>query len=1089
MKSTDAPVWPNLVRGAAFIALLLSCGVVGSESPTETEDLSRATGRLGPECAAPANAIVAENCREDGIADRTDWDLPDWNLLDPNGCGPSIRQMPNSPGLPSGTVCQSVHGPFFEHDYPYFEGFSTKFSVFPGETIQFKVQSNAQPFEIRIYRLGWYQGKGARLVTSFAGIPQAQPSCLAITSEGESIPSCANWVPSGQWVLPIDAVSGLYLAKLVRAGGAEQAHVPFVVREPSTGVAADVVYQFADSTWQAYNTWENRLRYMDATTRTCLDGAASTGNPRCTGSIYDNYNSVSYDRPWWNRFMSHFGGPIQGPYHWLFDVELPMIRFLERNGYSVGYMASADTDSTPNPLLGRKAYLATGHEEYWSGSRLSAVEQAAQNGTNMLFLAGNLAYYKTRWKPGPDGTPNRILVVYKHEREVLDPLRNTVDWTGVWRNVLPNAAYSRPSAQPARSGNALTGVSPAAAFIFPAPLSPHPGFAGANLTVPASMGGLRFWRNTTCASGGCILGRGGNVAFEMDARADRYYEPFVGVQPAGLISTSATVANNGWVQGTTPSTTGLSYGLATYTDDALPTCSQCTEAFLTSVTVETTLHRKSSGALVFAGSSFRWAQALDDARSWGFDTNNTGVMDAGVFPGTGVSRDMQQATVNVLTDMGVQPGSLMSGIVAATKSTDVTAPTSHITEINRSTGVITGTASDVGGVVAGVEVSFDNGTNWHGAVLTNAATPTTWAYAAVEPANITPRVRAVDDSGNVETSHGPDSPLAASDGFTVLTTAPTAPGNQNLSNSYTASPGWTLVVPLNLNNDGRTDLLSYNAQTGAAVYSIATTGPSCAAGVYCTQQVVASITAARGWTSIVPLNINNDFASDLLSYNAKTGEAVYSVAVQTGCPSGVYCGQQVVRSTTAATGWTSIVPMTLNSDSLTDLLSYNSATGFAMYSVADSINPQQQNVVSSVSATPGWTSIVPIVLNADGRTDLLSYNAATGSSVYSVAATAPYPCPSGVSCVQQVVATRTAATGWTSIVPLDMNTDGFTDLYSYNAATGAFVFSVAASGAPCPTGVFCNQQVVYASTGGSQWPVIVPVKLNSDALTDMLFYR
>ena len=42
-------------------------------------------------------------------------------------------------------------------------------------------------------------------------------------------------------------------------------------------------------------------------------------------------------------------------------------------------------------------------------------------------------------------------------------------------------------------------------------------------------------------------------------------------------------------------------------------------------------------------------------------------------------RDMQQATVNLLADMGAQPATLQAGLVAATASTDTTAPTSTIT--------------------------------------------------------------------------------------------------------------------------------------------------------------------------------------------------------------------------------------------------------------------------------------------------------------------------------------------------------------------------------------------------------------------------
>ena len=39
---------------------------------------------------------------------------------------------------------------------------------------------------------------------------------------------------------------------------------------------------------------------------------------------------------------------------------------------------------------------------------------------------------------------------------------------------------------------------------------------------------------------------------------------------------------------------------------------------------------------------------------------------------------MQQATVNLLADMGAQPATLQAGLVAATASTDTAAPASTI---------------------------------------------------------------------------------------------------------------------------------------------------------------------------------------------------------------------------------------------------------------------------------------------------------------------------------------------------------------------------------------------------------------------------
>jgi len=114
---------------------------------------------------------------------------------------------------------------------------------------------------------------------------------------------------------------------------------------------------------------------------------------------------------------------------------------------------------------------------------------------------------------------------------------------------------------------------------------------------------------------------------------------------------------------------------------------------------------------------------------------------------------MQQATINLFADMGVQPATPISGLIRATASTDTIAPNSTITSPASGSSVqtgttttIAGTAADFGGVVGGVEVSTDGGSTWHPANGRES-----WSY------NWTPNLlgsinlesRATDDSGNI----------------------------------------------------------------------------------------------------------------------------------------------------------------------------------------------------------------------------------------------------------------------------------------------------------------------------------------------------
>src|ERR1700720_4111867 len=105
--------------------------------------------------------------------------------------------------------------------------------------------------------------------------------------------------------------------------------------------------------------------------------------------------------------------------------------------------------------------------------------------------------------------------------------------------------------------------------------------------------------------------------------------------------------------------------------------------------------------------------------------------------------------------MGVQPATLQAGLVAAVKSTDTTPPASGISSplngASYTAGqpvLISGFASDIGGQVAGVEVSIDGGVTWH-----RASGTTSWTYtwtATTAGTTYTVASRATDDSLNTK---------------------------------------------------------------------------------------------------------------------------------------------------------------------------------------------------------------------------------------------------------------------------------------------------------------------------------------------------
>src|SRR5882672_2747421 len=567
------------------------------------------------------------------------------------------------------------------------QGFATDISVGQGQTISFKINTNARAYTITIFRLGYYGGTGARQIASVtpsATLPQTQPACK--TDAATLLYDCGNWAVSASWQAPSNATSGMYIALLRRTDTGGVSHIVFVVRNDASH--SDILFQTADESWQAYNAYGGHSVYGG------LD----------TFDLNNRAYRVSYNRPFITRGFGNESAT------WIFGNEYPMIRWLEQNGYDVTYSTGIDAARNGSLILNHKMYMDCGHDEYWSGPQRANVEAARNAGVNLAFFSGNEVFWKTRWENSIDGsnTPYRTMVVYK-ETLAFAKIDPTPTWTGTWRD----PSFS-PPADGGRPENALTGT------VFMVNGVGADNLGNLSIKVPAADGKMRFWRNTSIAN----LGSGqtatlppGSLGYEWDSDLDN------GARPAGLFDLSTATYNL---------TTDLllDYG-ATYGAG--------------SATHHMTLYRTTNGALVFGAGTVQY--------SWGLDSNH----DNSLFsPTPAPSTDMQQATVNLFADMGIQPVTLQGGLLFAQKSTDTTPPVSTIT--SPATGsaaqrgvpvAVTGTATDSGGgVVGGVEVSSDGGQTWH-----PAAGRQSWTYS------FTPQVsgpfhimsRAVDDTGNLET--------------------------------------------------------------------------------------------------------------------------------------------------------------------------------------------------------------------------------------------------------------------------------------------------------------------------------------------------
>jgi Domain of unknown function (DUF4082)/Fibronectin type III domain/Bacterial Ig domain len=578
---------------------------------------------------------------------------------------------------------------------PTIQGFATAMSVNVGETEYFKINTPAKAYKIEILRLGYYGGGGAHVVTTVtptASLPQTQPACLKAPSTG--LIDCGNWGVSAHWAVPSNAISGIYLALLTRTDTGGKSQIIFVVRNDASH--SKILLQTSDATWEAYNEYGGNSLY------TCTV-SCPPGEPKA----YKGAFAVSYNRPFSGGFVTDGGAS------YLYYAEYQMMQWLEKNGYEVSYTTEGEVDRNPSLLENHKIFMSSGHDEYWSAGQRAGVEAAREAGVNLAFFSGNEIFWKTRWGPSTEGTetPYRTLTTYKesHFEGPVDP-KDPPTWTGTWRD--PRS----PSADGGKPENALSGQQ----FEVNAGTS--------QITVPAQYAKLRLWHNTQVASlqAGQTLTlapAAGTLGYEWDEDVDN------GFRPGGEFDLSSTTVTK----------------LQTFTDYGTTINENGTG------THHLTLYRAKSGALVFGAGTVQWSWGLDSETAWEGPAEYEGPIDP----------NMEQFTVNLLAEMGSQPGSLVSGLVAATQSTNTTPPTSTITSPKSgetlrdgSQLTISGTATGVGGVVAGVEVSTDNGATWHPATLTTPdAQSVNWSYTWTAnhfPAT-TIRSRAVDDSGNLET--------------------------------------------------------------------------------------------------------------------------------------------------------------------------------------------------------------------------------------------------------------------------------------------------------------------------------------------------
>jgi hypothetical protein len=286
---------------------------------------------------------------------------------------------------------------------------------------------------------------------------QTQPAAIIDAATGEAT---APWPVTDVLLTSREWISGYYVGKLTAfVGGLSvgSADVPFVVRAGDAAPSAALV-QVPVNTWQAYNPW----------------GGKSTYDLQGTGLI--PAVKVSFARPF----------AIDQPIYTIgrnnfFNWEVPLVRFLEREGVDVSYATDVDTDADPASFLRHRLVITAGHDEYWTSAIRTAFEIARSAGTNLAFMGANTGYWQVRYEDD-----RRTMVAYKFAH---DPVSAWASQTVRFRELTPPRSECSLLGVQHDYGRPQT-ADPQPAYVVPELASADPWFVDTGLAPGAKLPSL-----------------------------------------------------------------------------------------------------------------------------------------------------------------------------------------------------------------------------------------------------------------------------------------------------------------------------------------------------------------------------------------------------------------------------------------------------------------------------------------------------------------------------------------------------------------------------------------------------------------------
>ena len=218
-------------------------------------------------------------------------------------------------------------------DVPRIEGFLSSSSGTCGEKLTLTTVGSKK-FTASIYRMGYYNNHGARLVRQLKS-----PTQISIDAK----------TPPGQYLIK--------LSNNLRAA----TFVPFLVYGDAP---SEATFISSVLTWQSYNQWGGQSLYKGA------DGARETAA-----------KIVSLDRP--------YDGDGSGQFRYM---EQPLVTMMEKIGIDINYVTDFEVHNNPSVFEQTKSIIVGGHSEYWTIAMRDSIDAAVAQGKNLVVFGGNTAF-------------------------------------------------------------------------------------------------------------------------------------------------------------------------------------------------------------------------------------------------------------------------------------------------------------------------------------------------------------------------------------------------------------------------------------------------------------------------------------------------------------------------------------------------------------------------------------------------------------------------------------------------------------------------------------------------------------------------